>query len=117
MTALRRELRRFAPGNVRRRWGKRCDACGRRGRLGEPWHSYGGERVWHDVCMSVQHWRNRAEERLAVLELVAEVWEINAATVRDLASLRGVNDLDSSKAWDLAWRVFYDLDKRKKASA
>ncbi len=110
-------LRQLRPSNIRNRWGKRCARCGHRGRLSEPWHGYGDRKVWHDACMAANHWRTAAEERLTVLELIADVWEINAATVRELASPRGVNNLESSQAWDLAWRVFYSLEGRKERAA
>jgi hypothetical protein len=111
---LRKVLRRLGRPKLVWDWmATRCASCEHRRRFLESWHSYGGSDVWHDPCMSSQHWRAAAEERLAV-HLIADVWEINAETVRELASLRGLNDLESSQAWNLAWRVFYALENDRK---
>lgn len=106
--------------HVRRlRSGKRCDHCGRGPNWGEAWTSTGGDKVWHDVCRSYLHWRAKAEERLAILDLVTDVWQVQAQDVYALAegraatgepdvAVRGRTSAEAD-AWNRAWRVFYDL--------
>lgn len=117
-----RRLRRYV-SDLRR--GLRCGHCGRRARWGESWHGYGSpDRVWHDVCMSYRHWRTKADERLQILDLVTDVWQVRAQDVYSLAEGRAADgDPDQpsprtsaeSDAWNLAWRVFYDLEHHRTA--
>lgn len=112
---------------VRRFFHLRCADCGRRFGWSESPHAYsdGSRDSYHARCMSYRHWRAKATERLDVLDLVSEVWAIDAETVRELAAGRAaqVQDADASDAWGLepsnawnkAWRVFYDLDNARKA--
>src|SRR5687767_2960074 len=98
------------------RWKLRCDHCKRRFLPTDIPHGYSStDRVWHDVCMSYGHWRRKAEERLDVLDVVSEIWGIDAQTVRGAFANRYPQGIESSRAWDKAWRVFYDLENSRKA--
>lgn len=101
---------RFKP----RRWLiQKCSACGQRFGYREA-HFANGNRdgqTFHNGCLSAQTWRRKADERLAVLDLIVEVWDIDSLTVQTLMANRV--DKDSHNASNLAWRVFYDLEKRR----
>jgi hypothetical protein len=100
------------------RWKLRCEHCKRRFLPREIPHGYSGsDRKWHDICMSYGFWRNKAEERLVVLDLVTDVWSIDAETVRELLANRDGQGAESSNAWNKAWRVFSDLENSRKATA
>ena len=111
--------RRF-PGTVRRWLTDRCEECGHRFHWKrDARHSFGNRdgKVWHSPCIGLVTWRTKAEERLAVIDLMAQVWGINASDVRELMANRAVRDgYESSNAWNLAGRVFYDLDNKREVS-
>jgi hypothetical protein len=104
---------------------KRCDYCGRRKHWNDAWHSYpSGDRVWHSECMAYTTWRGKALERIKVLDLICEVWGITMRDVTELASGRAAQgpadgpetpSSATSDAWNMAWRVMYDLDNHRKA--
>ena len=102
-----------------RRWlVDRCEGCGHRfhwARDGR--HSFGNRdgKVWHSPCIALAMWRNKASERLAVIDVMADVWNITGSDVRELMANRAESEgLERSNAWNLAWRVFYDLDNQRK---
>lgn len=103
----RRRLTDRYVGYVRRQgWKRRCEHCSRRFLPSHSRHSYGGNRAtYHDVRISYTTWRSKAGERLAILDLISEVWNIDAATVRDLAANRNPDGYKSSNEWNRAWRV------------
>lgn len=77
-----------------------------------------GAGRFHDACHAAWHWRLVADERIQVLEVVADVWEVNSITVQELMALRAKADLaDESSARNRGWRVFYDIERRKAAKA
>jgi hypothetical protein len=98
------------------RWKLHCEHCKRRFLPGDVPHGYSSsDRKWHDVCMSYGFWRNKAEERLVILDFITDVWSIDAQTVREAFGLR--DQEPASRGWDKAWRVFYDLENSRKAKA
>lgn len=122
--SLRKQIQRRAraakrfPGTVRRWRTDRCAACGHRFRWKRDGrHGYGhSDEVFHDACMSARHWRRVAGERLDVLDVVSDLWEIKSETVTEIMAMRYPERV-SHNGWNLAWRVFYDLDKHRKATA
>lgn len=96
----------------------RCDECGHRFFWKQSRHSYmSSDNVWHEHCMGYRTWRGKARERLEVLDLVADVWEVDGKTVQQLARNRGLGLNEESQADTQAWRVFYDLENQRKAKA
>lgn len=123
MKALTRRAHRIAPWWRRfRRNGyrvDRCEHCGHRFRWSrDSRHSFGqGDgRVYHGPCIALVTWRRRAEERLTVLGVVAELTGITGSDVREAMSLRASTGQPGSGSaeWNLAWRVFYDLDREQR---
>lgn len=100
-----------------RRLTERCETCGRRGRWNESWHTYGNRdgKVWHGQCMALEHARNAAEERMQMLDLITEVCGISGRDAQTLAGLREDEWTGHGRYEDLAFRVFYALDNRRKA--
>lgn len=121
--SIRRRMRRIPPWWRRfKRNGyhiERCDYCGHRfAWKGDARHSYGhGDgKVWHGPCMALLTSRNKAEERLTVLALICDIWEVAGSDVRELMANRAMSEgYERSNAWNLAWRVFYDLEKSNPA--
>jgi hypothetical protein len=55
---------------------------------------------------------------LAVLDLLTDVWGITMGDATELMANRAEREnYERSNAWNLAWRVFYDLDNQRKAKA
>ena len=97
-----------------RGWQPRCEHCGRRFLPSHSRNSFGGNRaLYHDVCIAYVEWRRKAEERLAVLDTVTDVWAIDTETVRTVSANREPDGYQGSNAWDRAWRVFYDLENHR----
>ena len=95
----------------------RCDGCGHRfawkgdARFGQ------NSKTYHEPCLNAQTWRATAEERMQVLELICDVWEVKASDVRELMANRAETEgYERSNAWNLAWRVFYSMEKRAKTT-
>jgi hypothetical protein len=76
--------------------------------------------------MSYRYWRGKAQERLDILALIVDVWEVDASTVYSIAEYRASNSKNAdenpgprtyveSNTWNKAWRVFYDLQNRTTA--
>ena len=87
----------------------RCDGCGHRfAWRGDPRHGL-NSKTYHGPCLSAMTWRTRAQERLEVLALVCEVWDIKASDARELMANRFPDGYESSNGWNRAWRVFQDL--------
>src|SRR4051794_9066519 len=107
--------RRMTLRHLRRWWGERCVRCGRRPFWSESMISMPGTGLFHDACHAARHSSRVAEERMRVLEVVTEVWEVDSRTVQELLALRARAELaDESNARNLGWRVFYDLENRRK---
>lgn len=108
--------------HFRRWWQERCAACGHRPFWTESMISMPGTGVFHDACHAAQHWRRVASERLDVLAVVVDVWDVNPSTVREVMETREGDGpalprtSQGAKAWDKAWRVFYDLEKREEVN-
>ncbi len=119
---IRLRLRRIAPWWRRfRRNGyrpDRCEHCGHRFRWNrDARHSFGNDdnRRYHGPCIAYVTCRRRAEERLTVLGVVVELTGITSSDVREVMA----NRVDGppwagSDQWNLAWRVFYDLEQSTK---
>jgi hypothetical protein len=79
-----------------------------------------GSGSYHDVCHGYVHWRRAAEERLMVLDVVTDVWEVDPSTVKQVMETRegdgpgNPRTLHGSNAWNVGFRVFYDLDGWRK---
>lgn len=76
--------------------------------------------------MSFIHWRSKATERIEILDLICEVWNVTMQDVTALAEGRSeTGELDAptlrgnaqADAWNKAWRVMYDLDNHRKAES
>lgn len=62
-------------------------------------------------------WRHKADERLALLDLVTEVWDVDERDVRLTTELRALSEDERVQASNACFRVLYDLDKRRKERA
>lgn len=104
----------------RRIW-TRCQECGEpfRRKQSVTSHSWGNggpgwrspeQGVFHSKCSALVTTRSKSAERLAVLELICDVWGISGSDVQELAPMRWT-DMPSHDAWNRAWRVMYDLKK------
>jgi hypothetical protein len=90
---------------------QRCTHCGRPFEQGDGRHSFGNRdgRVYHEPCIGYLIWRRKAAERLEVLDLVCEIWEVNDRDVTGAFELRAQGE-DQRVEWsNLAFRVMYDL--------
>ena len=110
--------RRFRRNGYRR---ERCDLCGHPFRWSrDARHSFGNRdgKVWHGPCLSLVTMRRKAAERLEVLAVTAEVGAVTGDDVRQVMSLRALDDgREASDEWNKAWRVFYDLEKTQTSEA
>jgi hypothetical protein len=80
-------------------------------------HSHGGNReVFHAPCIGYQIWRGKADERLAMLNIVCEVWDISDRDVKGVVEMRAADDAERVQQSDRAFRVFYDLQNYRKAN-
>lgn len=95
-----------------RRWlTLRCAHCGHRFRWSrDARHSFGNRdsKVYHDPCINYLIWRTKAEERLVVVGLLADVSGLNTNDMQTVAFTRA-NAGEEHHAQDRVWRVFYDL--------
>lgn len=94
----------------------RCAHCGHRfAWKRDARHSYGHSdgKVWHGSCMALEMWQRKAEERLKVVDVMSDLSGLTGSDVCAAMNLRADNGQPGggSSAWDLAWRVFYDLGK------
>lgn len=95
-----------------RRWlTLRCAHCGHRFRwTKDARFSFGNRDVYHNACMGYLVWRRKADERLAVLGVTAELAQVSGRDVRLVMELRAAVESDRAAASDVAWRVFRDLE-------
>lgn len=115
---VRWAYRRMTLLHLHRWWRERCERCGRRPFWSESMILVPGTGRFHDACDSARHWRTVAEERMRVLDVVTDVWEVNSGTVQELMALRARAELgDEARARTMGWRVFYDLERRRSAAA
>lgn len=102
------------PKEVRRKLKLRCAHCGHKFRwLNDGRHSLGNRdgTVYHQPCISYVMWRDRADERLAVLALTLDLSGLAVADVKGAAELRAADHDDRATASNRAFRVFRDLEK------
>jgi len=97
---------------------ERCEECGHRFHWKrDARHSFGNRdgKVWHGPCMSLVVMRGKAEDRLEVLGVMVELTGVTGADVRATMSLRDTSGQpgSGSNGWNLAWRVFYDLENSR----
>ena len=107
--------RRFKLNGYRR---ERCAHCGHPFRWScDARHSTGNRdgETYHGPCLAYLGWRHKAEARLTVLGVVTELTGITSSDVREAMSLRASNGKPGSGSaeWNLAWRVFYDLEQQQ----
>jgi hypothetical protein len=114
----RQIARRSSPKMVRRWATERCDSCGHRRRYVESWHTYGNRdgKVWHGPCMAFEQWRTTADERLAVLDLICDVWGVTQSDVEQVVALRTSDDAPGGNERNRAWRVMYSLQNHRVAA-
>lgn len=110
--------RRFKRNGYRR---ERCEHCGHPFRWSRDARHGTGNRdgkTYHGPCLAYIHWRRKADERLTVLGVVTELTGISASDVRNTMSLRDDNGQpgSGSNGWNLAWRVFYDLEQQSEGA-
>lgn len=92
----------------------RCDGCGHRFAWKGDARFGLNSQTFHEPCLQARTWRTHAEERMQVLELVCDVWGVDAAAVRELFANRQAGEgFERSNAWNLAWRVFYQMEQRQ----
>ena len=114
---VRWAYRRMTLRNLHKWWRERCERCGRRPFWSESMILVPGTGRFHDACHAAWRFKMMADERLRVLDVVTEVWEVESRTVQEVMALRARADLaDEANARNAGWRVFYDLDNRRKAS-
>lgn len=92
----------------------RCAHCGRRFRWSRDARHATGNRdgkVYHGTCLTAIEWRRKAEERLTVVGMLAEVSGLNANDMQAVAFTRAAPG-EEHTAQNFVWRVFYDLSKR-----
>ena len=93
----------------------RCDHCGHRFRWmrDSRFGQQGSNKHWHGPCQAYLAWRRRADERLAVVGVMAELSGLTASDLRETMSLRDSTGQpgSGSEGWNAAWRVFYDLER------
>jgi hypothetical protein len=123
MSGLRRRLRRIAPWWRRfKRNGyrlDRCEHCGHRFRWSRDarFGHTGSDKTWHGPCLSYVTWRTKAEEAHDVLALVMDVTGVTSRDMTTAAELRATSDDERIAVSSRTWRVFYETEKRQKASA
>lgn len=106
--------RRFKRNGYRR---DRCEGCGHRFRWSrDPRHSFGNRdgKVWHGPCIALVQWRGAADERLAILDLICEVWAVTDRDVKGVVEMRTADDASGARLRNQAFRVFYDLSNRER---
>lgn len=93
----------------------RCAHCGHRFRWSrDARHSFGNRdgKVYHRPCLERIMWRSKAEERLAILDLVTDIAGLNSLTIEGVVENR--SDRLSAPRTALSnqsFRVFRDLSK------
>ena len=103
-----------APKRIRRWLRDRCAHCGHRfAYRGDARHSYGNRdgKVYHNPCIGYLTFRSKAEERLAILDLVVDVWNVDERDAKMTIELRAGNGDERIAASNRAFRVFHDLAK------
>jgi hypothetical protein len=100
-------------GRLRGKWDER-----QRRRYVESWHSFGNRdgKVWHGPCMAFERWRTTADERLAVLDLICDVWGVTQSDVEQVVALRTADDATGGNERNRAWRVMYALQNHRVAA-
>lgn len=101
-----------------RRYRDRCAHCGHRFHWKrDARFSYGNRdgKVWHGPCLAHEQWRVKADERLAILDLVCDVWNVNERDAKVMVELRAKDDDERRAASNRAFRVFYDLEEKRAA--
>ena len=113
---VRWAYRRMTLQNLHKWWRERCERCGRRPFWSESMILVPGTGRFHDACHAAWRFKMTADERLRVLDVVTEVWEVESRTVQEVMALRARADLaDEANARNAGWRVFYDLSKLREA--
>lgn len=114
---VRNYYRRMTLRNLRRWWRERCAYCGRRPFWSESMILAPGTGRFHDACHAAWRFRMVAVERLRVLDVVADVWQVASRDVQTVMGLRAREEgAETANAENAAWRVFYDLEKRRAAA-
>lgn len=103
-----------------KRWATlRCERCGQRFRWSrDARHSFGNRdgKVYHRPCLEAIMWQSKADERLAILDLVTDIAGLNALTIEGVIENRTERLSDARTALaNQSWRVFRDLGKLRAA--
>lgn len=100
-----------------RRWHKdRCTLCGHRFAWRQGRFSNGpGTGPQHESCNAARHWRLVADERLTVLDVLTDVWDVSSGDVQELVAGR-LPEREAHNGRNLGWRVVYDVEKRRSAT-
>lgn len=101
-----------------RRWQQdRCTLCGHRFAWRQGRFSNGpGTGPQHESCNAARHWRLVADERLTVLDVLTDVWDVTSTDVQELVAGR-LPEREATRGRNLGWRVVYDVEKRREALA
>src|SRR3546814_20706100 len=98
-----------------RRWATlRCAHCGHRFHWSRDARFSTGSRdgkVYHEPCLGYIEWRRQAEERLTVVDLLADVSGLNTNDMQAVATGPAAVG-EEHTAVTPVWRVFYDLSQR-----
>lgn len=102
-----------------KRWATlRCAHCGHRFRWSRDSRSSFGNRdgkVYHGPCIAYIQWRSKAAERLEVLDVVTDLAGISHRLIVGVIENRAEGADERTRESNRAFRVFYDLDKKRSA--
>lgn len=102
-----------------KRWATlRCTHCGHRFRWSrDNRFSFGNrdEKVYHGPCIAFLQWRTKADERLAILDVVTDLAGISNRLITGVIENRAESTEQRVAESNRSWRVFRDLDKLRAA--
>lgn len=98
----------------------KCAHCGHRFRWSrDARHSFGNRdgKVYHYPCIAYLQWRTKADERLAVLDVVADLADISQRLIAGVIENRAESFDQRVAESNRSWRVFRDLDKLRELTS
>jgi hypothetical protein len=102
-----------------KRWATlRCERCGHRFRWSrDARHSFGNRdgKVYHRPCLEAIMWQSKADERLAILDVVTDLAGISNRLITGVIENRAESEDQRITDSNRSWRVFRDLEKKRTA--